>query len=80
MTAPGPGRIIAAMSRHRAWLLLSAAALLLPAGAATAAPGAVTLLPLPTFSNGPQVTLTWDPQTKFVTAKIAVPSSTRVSR
>jgi PKD domain len=61
LTAPGAGRIIAAMSRHRAWLVLSAAALLLPAGAATAAPGAVTLLPLPTFSNGPQVTLTWDP-------------------
>jgi hypothetical protein len=59
------------MSRHRAWLLLSAAALLLPAGAATAAPGAVTLLPLPTFSNGPQVTLTWDPAAFTPTASAA---------
>ena len=49
------------MSRHRTWLVLAAAALLLPAAAATAAPGPVTLLPLPPFSNGPQVTLSWDP-------------------
>ena len=49
------------MSRHRSWLVLAAAALLLPAATATAAPGPVTLLALPTFSNGPQVTLTWEP-------------------
>ena len=49
------------MSRQRTWLVLAAAALLLPAAAATAAPGPVTLLALPTFSNGPQVTLTWEP-------------------
>jgi hypothetical protein len=32
-----------------------------PSCDSAAAPGAVTLLPLPTFSNGPEVTLTWDP-------------------
>jgi hypothetical protein len=49
------------MWRQREWLALPAAALLLSAGTAAAAPGPVSLRGLPAFSNGPQVMVTWDP-------------------
>jgi len=49
------------MSRLRTAPVLAAGALLIPAAAATAAPGPVTLLELPAFANGPQVAVSWDP-------------------
>lgn len=49
------------MTRHGGWIALSAAALLLSAGAAAAVPGQVTLHTLPAFANGPQVVVSWDP-------------------
>ena len=49
------------MSRLRTAPVLAAAALLIPAAAASAAPGPVTLLELPAFANGPQVAVGWDP-------------------